>query len=138
MAKKAEKKSEGGEEKATKKSAKKSEAKADAQTAANKDAKGAVCDYGIFITPLITEKSATLGSQGTGRGLAFRVQRTASKDQIKAAVKRVFGVEVESVRTCNYMGKMKRTNRSMGRRAAFKKAYVTLKEGQTFDIIEGL
>lgn len=93
-------------------------------------------DYGVLLKPVITEKSSTVGSQGGG--VVFRVARTASKDEIKAAIERVFKVKVSAVRTCNYIGKKKRTKSSLGKRAAFKKAYVTLKEGQTIDLVEGL
>lgn len=92
--------------------------------------------YGLIHSPVITEKSSLVG--GGGRTVVFRVDRNATKDDIRSAVERVFKVDVEAVRTCNYMGKPKRTTRSLGRRAAFKKAYVTLREGQTIDLVEGV
>ena len=96
-----------------------------------------VRDYQVIVRPLITEKGSSIGGGSSG-GVAFRVNRQATKPQIREAVERIFKVEVKAVRTCNYQGKVKRTNRSTGRRAHFKKAYVTLKEGQTIDIVEGL
>jgi large subunit ribosomal protein L23 len=106
--------------------------------AKKKETKGTatVQSYGILLSPVITEKSSLIGSGGST--LVFRVAKTATKDEIRSAVQRVFQVDVSAVRTCNYMGKPKRTTRSIGRRAAFKKAYVTLKEGQTIDLVEGL
>jgi large subunit ribosomal protein L23 len=93
-------------------------------------------DYKILLSPRITEKSAVVSSDQ--RRAVFEVDRRASKDEIKKAVEKIFNVKVEHVRTCNYMGKIKRTTRSVGRRAAFKKAYVTVKEGQTINIVEGV
>lgn len=95
-----------------------------------------VRSYSILIEPVITEKSSLVGE--AGRTLVFRVDRRASKDEIKSAVERIFKVGVDSVRTCNFLGKPKRAGTSAGRRAAFKKAYVTLQEGQTIDVIEGV
>lgn len=99
--------------------------------------KARVSDYQTILRPMITEKGSSVGD-GAGGGVAFRVHTGATKTEIKEAIERIFNVEVKSVRTCNYMGKKKRTSRSVGRRAAFKKAYVTLKEGHTIDIVEGL
>lgn len=93
-------------------------------------------NYGVILSPVITEKSSVVG--GAGNRVVFRVDRRASKTDIKTAVERAFKVTVREVNTINYLGKPKRTSRSMGRRAAFKKAYVTLAEGQTINVIEGL
>ena len=98
--------------------------------------KASIEDYGVLIRPLITEKATVLS--GGGKTLAFEVRPQASKSGIKGAVERVFGVEVARVRTCNFIGKLKRTTRNTGRTASFKKAYVTLKPGHTIDIVEGL
>lgn len=75
---------------------------------------------------------------GGGQSVALRVSRRANKEDIKEAVERIFKVEVASVRTINYAGKPKQTNRSRGVRAAYKKAYVSLKEGHRLDLVEGL
>jgi large subunit ribosomal protein L23 len=95
-----------------------------------------VGDYATLLSPVITEKSATIG--GNGRVVTFRVDPRSSKDEIRSAVERVFSVKVEGVRTCRYIGKVKRTARSIGRRAGYKKAYVTLAEGSKIDLVEGL
>lgn len=66
----------------------------------------------------------------------FKVDKRATKIEIKEAVKRVLGKEVESVKTANYTGKKKRgrTSPVMGRRPNWKKAYVKLKAGEMIDI----
>lgn len=99
--------------------------------------KAKVGDYQTILRPLITEKGSSIGDGSSG-GVAFRVHPDATKLEIKDAIERIFDVEVQAVRTCNYLGKVKRTSRSSGRRPNFKKAYVTLKEGHTIDIVEGL
>ena len=94
-------------------------------------------DYKVIIKPVFTEKS-TLLSSAEKSAVAFRVAKGSSKDAIRQAVERIFSVEVESVRTINYMGKLKRMGSSVGRRDGYKKAYVTLKAGNTIDLVEGL
>lgn len=91
-----------------------------------------ISDYALLKTPLVTEKSSRVS------GVVFKVRRDATKIEIRGAVERVFNVSVAAVRTCNYQGKAKRTARSSGRRVSFKKAYITLKEGQSINIVEGL
>ena len=85
-------------------------------------------EYSIIRSPLITEKS-TLLREG-GNLYCFRVARRATKVDIRRAVERAFNVKVESVRTVNILGKMKRQGRTKGRRPDWKKAYVRLKEGE--------
>jgi len=93
-------------------------------------------DYSVLLEPIVTEKTSLVG--GEGSTVVFRVAKEAAKPEIKKAVERVFEVEVAAVRTCNYLGKKKRVNRSIGKQAGFRKAYVTLKEGHSIDIVEGL
>lgn len=95
-----------------------------------------VSDYSLVLSPMITEKTSLVG--GTGNRVVFKVDRRVTKTEIKAAVQRIFKVTVTDVNTVNYLGKPKRTSRSEGRRTAYKKAYVTLQEGQTINVIEGL
>ncbi|HLL76571.1 MAG TPA: 50S ribosomal protein L23 [Pyrinomonadaceae bacterium] len=88
--------------------------------------------WDIIKAPVITEK-ALIAKEETQDGkqlLTFRVDRDATKPEIKSAVERIFDVRVDAVRTVNYAGKMKRRGRHEGRRPSWKKAYVTLKEGQ--------
>ena len=95
-----------------------------------------VKEYSVLLAPVITEKTATAG--GTKTRVVFKVTPTATKTEIKAAVERIFKVKVDAVKTVNYEGKAKRTTGVMGRRAAFKKAYVVLAEGQSIQLVEGL
>ncbi len=91
--------------------------------------------WDVLKTPVITEKSVLLKEQSTddeeqGQVLTFRVSRKASKDDIRSAIEEIFSVKVAKIRTLNRKGKMKRQGRFEGRRAAWKKAYITLKPGE--------
>jgi len=79
--------------------------------------------YVIIIEPILSEKSY---DGIPNKRYTFKVAKTATKTQIKAAVEQVFGVKVAKVNTANYDGKLKRMGRNEGRRPAYKKAYVTL------------
>lgn len=83
--------------------------------------------------PHISEK-ATIVADGNGQ-YVFRVAKDANKAEIKAAVEKLFEVNVESVRTLNQKGKTKRTARGVGKRNDIKKAYVRLAEGQEIDFL---
>lgn len=95
-----------------------------------------VRDYKVLLEPVLTEKSSMMG--GEGQSLAFKVDRRATKTDIRDAMERIFKVEVASIRTVNYSGKPKQTAKSRGNRASYKKAYVTLKEGHRLDLVEGV
>ena len=88
--------------------------------------------WDIIKSPVITEKAlvAKEETQDTRQLLTFRVDRHATKPEIKSAVETIFQVKVHAVRTVNYMGKIKRRGRHEGRRPSWKKAYVTLKQGE--------
>ena len=90
--------------------------------------------WDILKAPVVTEKSVLLkeatSEEGDAQVLTFRVDKKAGKDEIRAAVEEIFGVKVAKVRTVQYEGKMKRRGRYEGRRASWKKAYVTLKAGE--------
>ena len=88
----------------------------------------------IILKPLITEKSTKL--KETENSVAFVVSKKANKIEIKQAVQKMFDVHVETVRTMNVHGKVKRMGRFEGRRPDWKKAIVTLKEGDTIDFLE--
>lgn len=94
-------------------------------------------DYDVFLKPIVTEKTASLES-GDKKRVAFKVPQAATKESIRLAVEKVFGVKVDSINTANFQGKMKRTAKGSGRRVSFKKAYVTLKKGESIDIVEGI
>lgn len=89
----------------------------------------------IVRRPMITEKSTRQKEEG--RQYVFEVDRDANKIEIQAAIERLFKVTVLQVRTSNVLGKMKRLGRRYGKRADWKKAIVTLKEGDRIDFFEG-
>ena len=86
----------------------------------------------ILIVPHLSEKSARI-SEKNGQ-YVFRVRRDASKPEIRAAVELMFSVEVEAVQVVNVAGKQKRFGAMVGRRSDWKKAYISLKSGQTIDL----
>lgn len=85
--------------------------------------------------PLITEKSER--GREAAQQYAFEVHSEATKIQVKTAVEKLFGVHVTAVRTAITRGKNKRVGRSIGRRPNWKKAIVTLKQGETIALFEG-
>jgi len=86
----------------------------------------------VLKAPIVTEKSLILkeADEEEKQVLSFRVDRRATKDDIRKAVEEIFNVKVEKVHTINYQGKTKRRGRYEGRRASWKKAYVTLRKGE--------
>ena len=119
----------------TEKAAKKTKAKK-AAPAATQTAPANVSDYTVLVSPLVTEKSSLVA--GAGNRVVFRVRPGATKLEIKQAVERIYKVQVTSVRTSNLFGKGKRTNKGLVYRPNIRKAYVTIKEGQSIDVVEGL
>lgn len=91
--------------------------------------------HDVLRAPVITEK-ATLGSEHGH--VAFYVDVSATKPEIKAAVETLFDVKVTAVNTLNQDGKQKRFRGRIGRRNATKKAYVTLADGQSIDVATGI
>lgn len=90
----------------------------------------------IIVSPVVTEKSTEmLEKQGA---YSFVVARDANKLEISKAVETLFNVKVSDVRTMRYKGKERRVGRYVGRRASWKKAIVTLNEGDTIEIFEGV
>lgn len=94
----------------------------------------------IIKRPVITEKMTAISEKLNK--FAFIVDKNANKIQIKDAVEKLYNVNVVAVNTMNYEGKKKsRYTKSgvvTGRRAAFKKAVVTLKEGDTIDFFSNI
>jgi large subunit ribosomal protein L23 len=84
--------------------------------------------YEIIKRPIITEKGLTL--KENDRTLCFEVAHSASKQQIHEAVEQLFKVKVQRVRTMTVPGKMRRRGKYSGYRPDWKKAYVTLREGE--------
>ena len=70
--------------------------------------------------------------------VTFRVAMDATKPEIKAAVEGLFEVKVKAVNTLRQQGKVKRFRGRLGRRAAYKKAIVSLEEGQSIDVTTGI
>lgn len=91
--------------------------------------------FEVIRAPVITEK-ATLGSEN-GQ-VTFRVALDATKPQIKAAVEELFSVKVKAVNTLRQSGKHKMFRGRPGRRSDYKKAIITLEEGQTIDVTTGV
>jgi large subunit ribosomal protein L23 len=85
----------------------------------------------VLVAPHVSEKGARVAEQGNQ--IVFRVLRDATKPEIKAAVELMFEVKVDAVQVVNVAGKAKRFGGRAGRRSDFKKAYVTLAQGQTID-----
>ena len=82
----------------------------------------------VLVGPVVSEKATAVAEKSNA--VTFKVLRDATKPEIKAAVELMFKVEVDSVRTVNTKGKVKRFGGRIGRRDHVKKAYVSLKAGQ--------
>ena len=89
----------------------------------------------VLRRPVITEKSTMLGDQGQ---YVFEVARDANKIEIRRAVETVFKVNVQSVNVSHVRGKMRRMGRSMGLTSSWKKAVVTLRQGQKIELFQGI
>jgi large subunit ribosomal protein L23 len=90
----------------------------------------------IVISPLVTEKGTVVGEKS--HQVVFRIRPNASKAQIREVIEDSFKVTVEKIRTANFLGKQRRRGRTLGHRPNWKKAYITLKEGDRIEIFEGL
>jgi large subunit ribosomal protein L23 len=91
--------------------------------------------YDIVRSPVITEKATNVSEHDQ---VIFRVPLTATKREVKAAVEGLFRVNVTAVNTIRVMGKLKRFRGRPGRRSDYKKAVVTLREGQRIDVTTGI
>ncbi|MGH6936417.1 MAG: 50S ribosomal protein L23 [Methylocella sp.] len=91
--------------------------------------------YDVIVAPVITEK-ATMASEANQ--VIFKVRNNATKPEIRAAVERLFDVKVEAVNTLIRKGKRRVFKGTRGVRSDFKKAVVTLAEGQKIDVTTGL
>ncbi len=90
----------------------------------------------VILSPLVTEKS-TLATEKANQ-VVFKVRPDASKNRIRTAIEDLFKVTVVEVRTSNFMGKKRRRGKSVGRQRDWKKAYVTLKQGDRIELFEGV
>ena len=91
--------------------------------------------FGFISKPYITEKVLLLNEEHNK--VVFKIDKTVNKIELKKAIESIFNVTVEAINTLNVRGKKKRLGRWEGRRADWKKAIVTLKEGDTIEYFEG-
>ena len=90
----------------------------------------------IIRRPLITEKTTIMREDG--KTIVFEVAAAANKTEIKRAIEKLIGPKVAAVRTAIAHGKVKRQGRFAGRRSDWKKAYVTLRDGEKMpEFLEG-
>jgi len=87
--------------------------------------------YKVILAPVVSEKTARAAE--LANQVVFKVIKDANKAEIRAAVEKMFDVKVENVQVLNVKGKTKRTRFGLGRRSDWKKAYVSLAEGQEID-----
>ena len=86
----------------------------------------------IIIAPVVTEKTAAMAENG--KTYTFKVAKSANKIQIAQAIESAFNVKVESVRTLNTKSKAKRVGRYTGKTKTYKKAIVTLRDGNSIEL----
>lgn len=91
--------------------------------------------FDVIKRPIVTEKSSQV--QQDYNQYCFAVDRRATKYDVRDAIQKVFKVKVTDVRTSKVLGKYKRVGKSTGKTSAWKKAIVTLKEGDRIDFLEG-
>ena len=88
----------------------------------------------VILSLVVTEKAERLKAEQSR--YTFKVAPTANKIEVRDAVERLFKVHVRDVRVMNYLGKMRRMGRFSGRRSDWKKAIVTLKQGERIESLE--
>ena len=91
--------------------------------------------FGLIRKPRITEKVILLKEDNNK--VVFEVARESNKIELKKAVESIFKVKVKKISTLNVKGKLKRQGRTEGRRADWKKAIITLEEGEKIEYFEG-
>ncbi len=89
--------------------------------------------FKVLEGPHVSEKATNVADEGNQ--VVFKVARDANKREVKAAVEKLFNVQVESVRVTNVKGKTRRTRFGIGRQSDWKKAYVRLAQGQEIDFV---
>lgn len=96
---------------------------------------------GILIKPILTEKQTAISEKFPNR-YGFRVAPSANKVEIKNAIEQIYGVKVDAINTMNYSGKRKsrftKAGVVSGKTSAYKKAIVTLKEGEVIDFFSNI
>ena len=89
--------------------------------------------FSVLLAPRVSEKTARL--QEVSNQYVFEVAKTATKADIKVAVEKIFDVSVKAVNVVNVKGKSKTFKFRQGRRGDWRKAYVTLADGQSIDVM---
>jgi len=87
----------------------------------------------VLLGPHVSEKTSRVAD--SDNQVVFRVRRDATKSEVRRAVEMLFEVQVTGVRVVNCRGKLKRFGQDFGQRRAWKKAYVSLAEGQDIDFV---
>lgn len=87
----------------------------------------------VLLGPHLSEKSTRVGE--ASNQVVFRVRRDSTKQEVRRAVEMLFEVKVDGVQIVNVRGKIKRFGQTLGRRQDWKKAYVTLAEGNDIDFL---
>jgi len=91
--------------------------------------------HDVIKAPLVSEKGTLLTE--SANQVLFKVRPDANKIEVKYAVETLFKVKVTQVRMARYLGKVRRVGKNMGRKPEWKKAYVTLREGDKIDFFGG-
>ncbi len=92
--------------------------------------------YDMIIRPVVTEK--TTEQKERDNQITFEVNPKTNRIEVKRAIENIFNVKVDTVRTMNIKGKVKRRGRVIGKRKNWKKAIVTLMPGQRIDFFDGV
>ncbi len=92
--------------------------------------------YSVLKRPIITEKTNHLRDEANQ--YVFEVEPGATKVDVRRAVEEIFSVRVTNIRTVNVRGKVKRFKRFLGKRPNWKKAIVTVRDGDAIDLFEGV
>ena len=87
----------------------------------------------VLLSPHVSEKTTRLAD--SNNQVTFKVLPNATKQEVKNAVELLFKVKVTGVQVMNVRGKKRRSGRTIGRRKDWKKAYVTLREGDDIDFL---
>lgn len=92
--------------------------------------------YDIVRRPIITEK--TTAQKELHNQITFEVSQSVNSIEVKKAIEKIFDVRVDKVRVLNVKGKVKRRGNILGKRRNFKKALVTLSDGERIEFFEGV
>ena len=122
------------ETKATKKTTAKKTSKKAAPVKTGKVGKATVKSYDCIIKPILSEE--TMKNMETMNKITVQVNKTSNKVEIKNAFEAIFGVKVKQVNVSNVRAKDKRVGKYSGKTSSYKKAVITLAEGQSLDLLK--